>query len=138
VEECLRYFQQAIERPGSVPVWAAWWRANEELVRRSFDRPDFLRLKFRKLEAARAILERVGQPARPIHPDSPLAWSYCRICGEPLMRFVPGEEVRREDVVAFGVKAGIEQCQQGYWLHPGVYCPNRCTWVMVEFRGVSD
>jgi hypothetical protein len=138
MEECLRYFRQAIERPGSVAPWGEWWRDHEESVRQSFDRPDDLRLKFRTPEAARSILERRGRPAYPISPDSPLAWSHCPVCGEKLMRFVPNEEVSRDEDVAFGTKAGVAQCRQGYWLHPGVYCPNRCTWVMAEFYSLSD
>ena len=55
MDECLAYFRDAIQHPESVAAWTDWWRTNQELVRRSFDRADYLNLKFRRLEAARAI-----------------------------------------------------------------------------------
>lgn len=134
MDECLTYFRQAIEQPGSVPPWTEWWAAHEELVRRSFDHADYIRLKFRRLDAARTILERVGQPAtEPPQIDS-IYRTYCPHCGERLMKFIPGFTPSREEVIAFGHRAGIEQCQRGYWLHPGVYCPLRCVWVRMAFR----
>ncbi|HJZ91262.1 MAG TPA: DUF4241 domain-containing protein [Gemmataceae bacterium] len=60
MDECLRYFQGAIERPDSVPAWDAWWGKHAELVRAHFDHRDYLRLKLRKLDAAREILKRMG------------------------------------------------------------------------------
>jgi hypothetical protein len=71
MDECLRYFQDAIERAETVPPWPEWWASHEDLVRRSFDQADYLRLKFHRLEAAKAILRRVGLPwqAKPkVHP----------------------------------------------------------------------
>ena len=114
-----------------------WWRDHEEWIRRG--PPDFLFwLKFRKLEAPPGDPGALGQPAHPINRDPRAARvDTLPVCGEPLMRFVPGEVVRGEDGRVRG-QGWLEQCQQGYWLHPGVYCPNRCTWVMAEFRGISD
>jgi hypothetical protein len=134
VEECLAYFRDAIERPETVQRWPEWWAANAERVRQAFDHADYIRLKFRRLDAARIILERLGQPAVEAPAVDWLYRTYCPHCGEPLMRFVPGEGPTREQVVAFGHRSGIEQCQQGYWLHPGVYCPLGCVQVMMEFR----
>jgi hypothetical protein len=62
MDNCLAYFRSALQHPDSVPPWAEWWQINEALVRQSFDRADFLNLKFRRLDAARAILQRIGDP----------------------------------------------------------------------------
>lgn len=134
VEEILAYLRDAIERPQSVQRWPEWWAVNAERVRQVFDHADYVRLKFRRLDAARTILARIGRPA--VEPPE-VGWldrAHCPHCGEPLMRFLPGEGPTREQVVAFGHRSGIEQCQQGYWLHPGVYCPLGCIQILMEFR----
>ncbi len=138
MEEFLAYFRDAIERPEAVQRWPEWWAANAEGVRQAFDHTDYVRLKFRRLGAARMILERLGRPA--VEPPE-VHWldrTHCPHCGELLMRFVPGREPTREQVVAFGHRSGNEQCQQGYWLHPGVYCPLGCVHVMMEFRRPTE
>jgi hypothetical protein len=84
--------------------------------------------------AARTILERLGRPAAEPPKIDWLDREHCPHCGEPLMKFVPGAMLTREQVVAFGQRSGIESCQQGYWLHPGVYCPFGCVAMMMEFR----
>ena len=134
MEECLTYFRDAIERPETVERWPEWWAANADRVRKAFDYEDYIRLKFRRLDAARVILERMGRLAVEPHEIDWLHRTHCPHCGEPLMKFLPGAELTREDIIAFGRRSGIKQCQQGYWLHPGVYCPLGCIHVMMEFR----
>jgi hypothetical protein len=127
VEEFLAYFRDAIERPEAVQRWPEWWAANAERVRQTFDHADYVRLKFRRLDAARRILERLGRPA--VEPPE-VHWLYrihCPHCGEPLMKFVPGDEPTREEVVAFGHRSGIEQCQQGYPHTLGVFAFDKAT-----------
>ncbi len=60
MDECLKYFKAIIADPSSVPSWADWWLHNAELVRSQFSREDYLRLKFRKVEAAYSILVERG------------------------------------------------------------------------------
>lgn len=138
MEECLAYFRDAIERPEAVPRWPEWWAANADRVRQSFDHADYLRLRFRRLDAVRTILRRLGRPAAEPPAVDWLHRSHCPHCGEPLTRFIPGEGPTREEVVEFGYRSGIEQCQQGYWLHPGVYCPLGCVQIMMEFRRSAE
>jgi hypothetical protein len=133
MEECLAYFRDAIERPEAVQRWPEWWVANADRVRQAFNYADYIRLKFRRLDAARAIMERLGRPV--VEPPA-VDWlhrTHCPHCGESLMKFVPGAKPTREQVLAFGHRSGIEQCQKGYWLHPGVYCPLGCVQLMIEF-----
>lgn len=73
MKECLDYFRSAILHPDSVPSWTDWWHANEEAVRRSFDRADYLALKFRRLDAARAILARLGELPQSPRTTPPLS-----------------------------------------------------------------
>ena len=136
MDECLRYFREAIERPGSVPPWAEWWQAHADVIRREFTRPEYLRLKFRKLPAAREILERRGliAPARRVHP---IDRTHCEVCGEPLFKLMP-DSATAEEVAAFAKRTIREDWRLDPWLHYGVYCPNGCTEVMLNFRRVRD
>jgi hypothetical protein len=132
MEECLAYFRRAIEHPGTVPPWAEWWATHEELVRRVFPRPEYLRLKYRKLAGARILVERQGwRPSSESQRDPDRA-EFCEVCGERLFRMFP--DTPREEVIAFGKQAGLDPCRQGFFLHFGLYCPNRCTATLLEFR----
>jgi hypothetical protein len=62
MEESLAYFRDAIQHPETALPWDEWWQANAESVRRCFDKADYLKLKFRRLDAAWEILERLGDP----------------------------------------------------------------------------
>lgn len=88
MEECLNYFRQAIERPGSVSPWAVWWAANEGKVRQAFPHEDYLRLKHRKLLGAATLLERTGWKAP--EPPDPLRTGFCTVCGEPALDEIAG------------------------------------------------
>ena len=82
VDECLAYFRQAISTPLSVPPWSEWWALNSDLVRQVFSRFDYLRLKYRRLRAAREVLQDIGALPSDFRPASPLISGCCDECGE--------------------------------------------------------
>jgi hypothetical protein len=65
MDEVLRYFRDAIERPESVPPWPKWWREESWRADRVFEPGDFELLRTGRLDAARMILRRAGWPAKP-------------------------------------------------------------------------
>jgi hypothetical protein len=133
MEECLDYFRQALEHPGTVPPWADWWASHSELVCQAFERVDYLRLKYRWLAAAREILDRHRQPA--VEPKTHvLDRTVCPTCGERLIKFVPGTDPSYEERLAFVRRSGRDADPNKLWFHHGVYCPFGCTCVMIEFR----
>jgi hypothetical protein len=142
MEECLNYFRQAIEHPGTVPIWTVWWKEHAEEVRKHFNRTDYLRLKVYKLVAARGILERLG-----ILPHDPtwgcediphlLSSSRCRVCGEVLFKAMPGTTTP-DEIRAFAERIGDEVIRRDGWIHPGFYCPNGCTRVLVNIRRLRN
>jgi hypothetical protein len=71
MEECLAYFRSAIAHPEAAPPWDEWWQANAEVVRRCFEKADYLNLKFRRLDAAWEILQRLGDPAMSLPQRTP-------------------------------------------------------------------
>jgi hypothetical protein len=85
MEECLRYFRQAISKPLSVPPWSEWWAENEALVQRVFPLMEYVRLKHRRLRGAREILQRTGELPADYVPQSPLITQSCGDCGERTM-----------------------------------------------------
>jgi hypothetical protein len=128
VNELLAYFRQAIEHPESVQPWNDWWLTNSDKVESAFSREDFLRLKHRKLRGARIILENSGWTPANARSLRPINTGYCDVCGERLFRMLPGTS--KSDIVQFGKRAGLD----GFGLHHGLYCPNHCTWLLVELR----
>lgn len=135
MQDCLSYMQSAVTQPGSVEPWADWWSVNNETVRASFDRRDYLKLKFRKLIAAREILERLGR-IKPKDDDfvgTDFNATHCKVCGERLFWAIPGETTK-DQIVDFAERMGWEQIRKDAWIHPGVYCPNGCTYALHEYR----
>lgn len=95
IEECLRYFRQAIASPGSVPPWSEWWRENEPLVERVFPLMEYVRLKHRKLLGARQILQRFEELPKDYTPPSPRLTGSCGNCGERIPTTAIGVESER-------------------------------------------
>lgn len=136
MEDCLTYFQQAVEHPDTVVPWDQWWLDHSEDVRRCFARADYLKLKFHKLTAARDILvreRRVVLDERRVHP---LDQTHCLVCGQLLFKALP-HVTTREEIVEFSNRIGRADLARDQWIHPGVYCPNGCTSVMLNFRHPS-
>jgi len=82
MDECLEYFKQAVIAPGSVSAWSEWWSQHDVLVRQSFPRADYLRLKHRRLAGARQLLQRSGLLPPDFEPPRPLLTGFCNACGE--------------------------------------------------------
>ncbi len=60
----------------------------------------------------------------------------CSKCGAPLFYAVPGQTTEQE-IIAFartGKSPFFEQVASDKWIHPGVYCPNGCCFVMVNLE----
>lgn len=131
MNELLAYFQRAIEHPETVRPWNDWWIENSAWVQAEFSREDFLRLKYRKLRGARTILERSGWTPTDERRLQPINSGFCNVCGERLFNVV--QQTTIEEFIQFGVRSGDEQCKNGFGLHHGLYCPNLCTRILIEY-----
>jgi hypothetical protein len=78
----MAYFRQAVKDPASVQPWSEWWKANVELVERTFPLVDYVRLKHRRLRGAREILKYAGELPQDYVPPSPVVTGTCTECGE--------------------------------------------------------
>lgn len=61
--------------------------------------------------------------------------SHCPVCNDPLFKVVPFE-TSQEAIVAFARKSnlpGREGIVESRWMHPGVYCAQGCTEILVEY-----
>lgn len=75
------------------------------------------------------------EPERWVNNDNSLDKKACRHCGLPLFFAIPGQTTP-EEIMDFGNKATIpnmEEIARTRWIHPGVYCPRGCFFVMVDF-----
>ncbi|MCA9224617.1 MAG: hypothetical protein KDA47_03365 [Planctomycetales bacterium] len=134
MDKCLEYFKAVISDPKRAEPWLEWWERNAETVRSHFPREDYLRLKFRKLEAARQILfDRGMLDENELDYCSPnFGDTHCHFCGQELFWAIPGETTP-DQIVASARKIGDEQIERDRWIHPGVYCPNGCVFVMHHY-----
>ena len=123
-----------ISNPRDAEAWPEWWARNEDVVRSLFSREQYLKLKYRKLYAARQILadrgmidERQFDYSYPNFGDT-----HCRTCGHALFWAIP-KQTTRADIVAYAKLIGSAEIERDGWIHPGVYCPNGCTFVMHNY-----
>jgi ankyrin repeat protein len=59
----------------------------------------------------------------------------CLTCGEPLFQAVP-HETTSDEITAFAQRAtfaSAERIAADGWIHPGIYCPNGCTVVLIDY-----
>ncbi len=136
MDECLEYFKAVISDPRNAEAWSEWWSRNEDVVRSLFSRGHYLKLKFRKLDAARQILVDRGLIDGHAHEHDyrypSIADTHCRTCGHELFWAIPKKTTRAE-IVAYAKLIGSIEIERDGWIHPGVYCPNGCTLVMYNY-----
>lgn len=62
--------------------------------------------------------------------------THCRECGSPLFFAVPGLTSESEliEFVTQAAMANKETILRDKWIHPGVYCPNGCGYVLAHLE----
>ena len=126
-EECLAYLKSAVENPPAVPPLREWVTSNLPALSASFDRRDFLALKYRGLVGAYTVLERLGLIEHRDRIFDPLDFgqTHCDYCGADLFWALPGQTSRNE-IRRFAKQIKNDQIAADGWIHPGVYCRNGC------------
>jgi hypothetical protein len=62
-------------------------------------------------------------------------WDKCPTCGARLFKAVPGETTE-EEIVEFARHSqlpGADCIAEERWIHPGIYCPNGCTQILLNY-----
>ncbi len=126
-DECLAYIEQAVRDPTLVLPWHAWVNAHVSSLDAAFDRRSFLDLRYRGLRGAHSVLVRYGriQPGEVEYDPLNFKLTHCDLCGARLLWALPGQMTRAE-IVAYAQAIGDGQLEAQPWIHPGVYCPNKC------------
>ena len=139
MDECLAYLQALVADPKSVEPWPDWWLKNCDRVQTLFPRDEYLKLKHRKLAAIPQILIDRGllDPDAGFHRSPIMGDTHCNVCGTELFWAIPGTTTP-EQFDAYADLIGDEQLKRGRWIHPGVYCPNQCTFVMFNMARKPD
>jgi hypothetical protein len=121
-----------VEGSRDLAEWPAWWRENATCIREAEGPTLFLKVKLQWREGAIEILEEHGIP---FIPDPQVNWARCKTCGEPLFHVEP-KVTTREQIRDFAARSNLPErdaiVREG-WLHPGAYCPNGCTAVLVSY-----
>ena len=129
----LNALKDFVEGKKDLREWPAWWQENAHLIEENEGRTGYLKIKLNWQEGARQILEQHGISYK---MDETLKWSRCNVCGKPLFHVESGvttpEQIR--EFARNSHLPGKEQIEQDGWIHPGVYCPNGCTYMLITFR----
>jgi hypothetical protein len=128
----LNILKAFVEGQKDLREWPAWWQENAQLIEEIEGRTSYLKIKLEWQEGAFQILEHHGMSYR---VDEAVNWDRCKICGEPLFQ-VKLHETTRDQIREFARKSNLpnkEQIEQNESIHPGIYCPNGCTVVLLTY-----
>jgi hypothetical protein len=126
-----------VEGEKDLREWPSWWQENASLIEENEGRIRYLKIKHEWQEGARQILDDYDISYQ---LNESITWDRCKSCGEPLFNVVPGE-TSQEEINTFAQNSNLAdkgQIAREGWIHPGTYCPNGCTEVLVEhFRNAE-
>jgi hypothetical protein len=100
----LAYLKSVIEGEPDIERWSAWFERNSEVLNSALPRTTFLRLKFDRIKAIPAILERHEIPFTPSDRYAYLGGlpGLCNDCGAAI-QYTPG----------FDIRGGFAWCPEG-------------------------
>ena len=129
----LNALKDFVEGKRDLREWPAWWRENQQEIEINEGRTRYLKIKQNWKEGARQILE---QHEIQFRPDEGINWIRCKECGEPLFQATP-HKTTQEQIREFARHSNLpdkDQIERDGWIHPGVFCPNGCTAVLISYR----
>ena len=121
-----------VEGQKDLREWPAWWRENARLIKETHGRTRFLKIKLEWREGACQILEQHGITYQ---INNAVNWDRCKECGDPLFHARP-HQTTKEQIQEFARASNLpdkEQIEQEGWIHPGSYCHNGCTTVLISY-----
>ena len=123
-----------VEGEKDLKEWPAWWQENEPSIEANEGRTRYLKIKHDWMKGACQILEHHGIIYK---LNEGINWVRCKECGEPLFQAVP-HKTTKEQIREFAHNSNLpdkEQIESEEWIHPGVYCSNGCTALLISYRG---
>jgi hypothetical protein len=121
-----------VEGQKDLREWPAWWRENAQLIEEIDGRTLFLKIKLEWQKGACQILQQHGIE---FQVNEAINWDRCKQCGEPLFHARP-HQTTKEQIQGFARTSNVpdkEQIEQEGWIHPGSYCVNGCTAVLISY-----
>ena len=122
-----------VEGQKDLREWPAWWQENAHLIEAIEGRTRYLKIKLEWREGACQILAHHGITFR---INEEVNWARCKQCGKPLFHAEP-HKTTKEQIREFARTSNLsdkEQIEKEGWIHPGIYCPNGCTAVLMTYR----
>jgi hypothetical protein len=123
-----------VEGQKDLREWPAWWQETAHLIEEIEGHMRYLKIKLEWRAGACQILEHHGITYQ---ANASVNWDRCKGCGEPLFHARP-HETTKEQIREFARTSNLpdkEEVEQEGWIHPGTYCPNDCTEVLITYRG---
>jgi len=126
-----------VEGEKDLQEWPSWWQEHAQLIEEIEGRTLYLKIKLEWREGACQILEHHGIPFK---LNELVNWDRCKECGEPLFHAMP-YKTTKEQIKEFARNSNLsdkEQIEREGWIHPGTFCPEGCTAVLVSYRGDAE
>lgn len=118
--------KQYVEGHLSKADWQAWFQTHSEELKKT-NKYYYLKLKLRGFAGAITILEQNNIAFKRCE-------ALCQWCGSPLFHAVPHVTTQQE-IIDFASNSKLRAkdiITQDAWIHPGKYCPNGCTIILIN------
>lgn len=121
-----------VEGERDLEEWPAWWQKDARKIEENEGCTHYLRIKLEWQEGACQILEHHGITYK---PNEAINWDRCKECGKPLFHAIP-HKTTKEQIKEFARNSNLpdrESIEREGWIHPGTYCPNGCTEILISY-----
>ena len=121
-----------VEGERDLREWPAWWQENAHRIEENEGRTRYLKIKLEWQEGACQILD-IHDVAYKLNET--INWDRCKKCGEPLFHARP-LQTTKEQIKEFARNSNLldkESIEREGWIHPGTFCPNGCTELLISY-----
>jgi|SRR5688500_17142077 len=126
-----------VEGKKDLEEWPAWWQENEHLIEGNEGHTRYLQIKLDWQEGACQILD---HHAITYKPNEAINWDRCKECGQPLFHAIP-RKTTKDQIKEFARNSNLadkEGIERKGWIHPGTFCPNGCTEILISYGRDGD
>ena len=129
----LKTLRAFVEGEKDLGEWPAWWQENAHLIEENEGRTRYLKIKLEWQEGACQLLEHHGTPYK---LNESINWHRCKECGQ-LLFHAERYQTTKDQIREFARNSNLpdkEAIEREGWIHPGTYCPNGCTEILISYN----
>ena len=128
----LKTLRAFVEGEKDLGEWPTWWKENAHLIEENEGRTRYLKIKLEWREGTCQILEHHNISYK---LNNSINWSRCKECGQ-LLFHAERHQTTKDQIRKFARNSNLpdkDGIEREGWIHPGTYCPNGCTEILISY-----